>query len=119
METFNFYIKQLRTLADNSEIEQGEILEDVANQLEAWAKNKIIRPKNPFEGIDEILETCPKLPKRQRDKQRARELAIRWQTELFANRNHSWQWCIDWQVRLYRLGQKYGLMREFKNNGIL
>lgn len=58
METFNLYIKQLRTLADNSEIEQGEILEDIANQLEAWAKTKIIKPKNPFEGINEILGNC-------------------------------------------------------------
>lgn len=51
-------------------------------------------------------------------KARARELAIYWQANA-ATRPHSWQWCIDWAARWERIGRKYGLTQEFKENGLI
>lgn len=51
-------------------------------------------------------------------KAHARDIAITWQWN-FGNRNHSWQYCIDWAGRFERIGKKYGLLREFRENGII
>ena len=51
-------------------------------------------------------------------KERARDLAVAWQLNL-NNVDHSWQYFIDWHARFERIGRKYGLIREFKENGIL
>lgn len=50
-------------------------------------------------------------------KEKARRIAIDWQFN-FANRSHSWQYCTIWQHRFERIGRKYGLLREFRENGI-
>lgn len=50
-------------------------------------------------------------------KAHARELAIIWQYN-FANSSHSWQYCIEWANRFERIGRKYGLLREFRENCI-
>lgn len=52
-------------------------------------------------------------------KQKARQLAITWQAALDSEVQHSWQWCIDWQARFERIGRKYGLLREFRENGVI
>ena len=48
----------------------------------------------------------------------ARQIAIDWQWN-FNHNSHSWQYCADWQARFERIGRKYGLIREFRENGIL
>lgn len=54
-----------------------------------------------------------------REKQaKARNLAIAWQLN-FANQSHSWLYCIEWANRFERIGRKYGLLREFRENGII
>lgn len=53
-----------------------------------------------------------------RKKAKARALAIDWQL-ITADSDHSWQWCIDWAARFERIGRKYGLLKEFRENGIL
>lgn len=49
---------------------------------------------------------------------KARQLAIDWQLN-FANQNHTWAYLSWWYLRFERIGRKYGLLREFRENGIL
>lgn len=58
------------------------------------------------------------ISKRDYNKARTRGLAIEWQIRAIKE-EHSLQWYINWQARLYVLARKYGLLREFRNNGIL
>ena len=51
-------------------------------------------------------------------KEKARQLAIDWQLN-FANKDRSWLYCIVWANRFERIGRKYGLLREFRENGII
>lgn len=51
-------------------------------------------------------------------KAKAREEAIRWKAE-FADHNYSYGELADWQVHFEKLGKRYGLTREFKENGII
>lgn len=53
----------------------------------------------------------------QQCKEEAREQAIEWQRE-FENQNYSWSELADWAVHFERLGKRYGLLKEFKENGI-
>lgn len=48
----------------------------------------------------------------------ARERAIEWQRD-FENHNYSWYEIALEQVRLARLAARYGLIREFRENGII
>lgn len=52
-------------------------------------------------------------------KERARQLAQDWQLRVASRPGWSWSWCIEWLARWERIGRKYGLLREFKENGIL
>lgn len=51
-------------------------------------------------------------------REQARQLAIDWQLN-FANQSHSWLYCIERANRFERIGRKYGLLREFRENGII
>ena len=52
-------------------------------------------------------------------KERARQLAIEWQTHLDLDK-HGWSlaYLQAWAERFERIGRKYGLLREFRENGI-
>lgn len=52
-------------------------------------------------------------------KQKARGLAIMFQTQLDSEISHSWEWCIRKSSLFEKIGKKYGLLREFRENGIL
>ena len=52
------------------------------------------------------------------NKDRARELAIEWQLD-FDNHNYSWGELAYFQEYFERLGRRYGLIGEFKENGII
>ena len=55
-------------------------------------------------------------------KNKARELAIYWQNNLSCHNrpvNKSWGYYIKWTLLFEHIGRKYGLIREFKENGIL
>lgn len=52
-------------------------------------------------------------------KARASALTIDWQLNAANNEGRSWGYFITWAGRWERIGRKYGLIREFKNNGIL
>ena len=54
-------------------------------------------------------------------KAHARDIAIYWQCHIASDLDYcwSWQWCADWSARWERIGRKYGLLREFRENGIL
>lgn len=60
-----------------------------------------------------------KLTPYEKKKERARQWAIDWQVALDSEVQHSWQWCIEWAERFEKIARKYGLLREFKKNGIL
>lgn len=51
-------------------------------------------------------------------KAKAREEAIRWQRD-FAEHNYSMSELADWQAHFEKEGKKYGLIKEFKENGIV
>ena len=52
------------------------------------------------------------------NKTNARNKAIEWQYD-FENHNYSWSELADWQDYFTALGKKYGLLREFRNEGII
>ena len=51
-------------------------------------------------------------------KDKARQKAIRWQEET-AQKSYSYGELADFWERFYRLAKRYGLIKEFKDNGIL
>lgn len=53
----------------------------------------------------------------QRGKERARELAVAYSNEI-ADKNPSWWDICDAQANFEKLGRRYGLLREFRENGI-
>ena len=50
-------------------------------------------------------------------KEKIRQEAIFWQLD-FCNHNYSYEELWDWQNYFYKKGKKYGLLKEFKENGI-
>lgn len=51
-------------------------------------------------------------------KERARRFAIEWQNN-FDKHNYSWFQLSLYQDRFEKLGKRYGLTKEFKENGII
>ena len=51
-------------------------------------------------------------------KAKAREEAIRWQHE-YSKHDYSYSELADCQAHFEKLGKRYGLTREFKENGII
>lgn len=58
------------------------------------------------------------ISKREYNKARARLLAIQWQWN-FTHYDRSYMYIAKWTNLFDRLGRKYGLLREFRENGIL
>lgn len=57
-------------------------------------------------------------PRYEQQKQRARELAQEWQ-RTFGDTAHSYAELAEDAARFERLGRRFGLLREFRENGIL
>lgn len=55
--------------------------------------------------------------KYRRGKEVAREAAITWQQE-FADHDYSWSELLEFQERFRTLAQRFGLIKEFRENGI-
>lgn len=51
-------------------------------------------------------------------KERARDMAVEWQSN-FCDQNYSYGELAYWQNHFERLAKRYGLVREFKENGII
>lgn len=54
----------------------------------------------------------------QRAKEIARNKAIEWQRD-FENHNYSYEELVYWQDYFWKLGMRYGLVKEFVENGII
>ncbi len=54
----------------------------------------------------------------QEGKEEAREEAKQWQRD-FSETSHSWDEIAEKGAYFEKLGRKYGLLREFKENGII
>lgn len=54
----------------------------------------------------------------QKRKNAARDKAIEWQYD-FNNHNYTWEELVDIQERFEKLGKRYGLLGEFRENGII
>ncbi len=54
----------------------------------------------------------------QERKEKAREFAKNWQLD-FANRNYCWWELVNWGTYFEKLGKRYGLTKEFRENGII
>ena len=52
-----------------------------------------------------------------RAKESARDKAIEWQND-FGNHNYSWGELIFYSSYFEKLGRRYGLLTEFRENGI-
>lgn len=53
----------------------------------------------------------------QKNKEKLRQNAIEWQHD-FATKNYSYNELLFWQEYFYKLGKRYGLLKEVKENGI-
>lgn len=51
-------------------------------------------------------------------KERVRQMAIDWQTD-FPNHDYAWSELSFYTELFARLGKRYGLLTEFRENGIL
>lgn len=51
-------------------------------------------------------------------KERARDKAVEWQLD-FQNHNYSYGELIHYQNHFTRLAKRYGLVKEFRENGII
>ena len=51
-------------------------------------------------------------------KEKARELAVQWQYD-FANNNYNWEEIGNFTDFFTKLGKRYGLLKEFRENGVL
>lgn len=58
------------------------------------------------------------MTKYQVEKERVREKAIEWQLD-FENHNYCWSEITYWQDYFEKLGKRYGLLKEFRENGII
>ena len=54
----------------------------------------------------------------QREKERVRDKAIEWQTD-FGNHNYSYEELAAWNGYFEKLGKRYGLLAEFRENGVI
>ena len=53
----------------------------------------------------------------QRRKEQIREQAMEWQHN-FCEQDYDMHEVYTWQTHFYKLGKRYGLLREFHENGI-
>ena len=54
-------------------------------------------------------------------KEKARQLAINWQKGLVNTGplNRSWAYFVKWAYLFEKIGRKYGLLKEFRDNGVI
>lgn len=52
------------------------------------------------------------------NKEKARRVGTRWQLD-FASQRYSYNELWYWQIKLEKLAKKFGLIKEFKENGII
>lgn len=50
-------------------------------------------------------------------KEAVRDEAIEWQSSFY-DHNYSYGEVLSWLTRFHKLGKRYGLLREFRENGI-
>ena len=57
----------------------------------------------------------------EKKKERARQLAKDWQCGLINTGalNRSWAYYVKWAYLFEKIGRKYGLLREFRENGVI
>lgn len=58
------------------------------------------------------------MSKYQQQKERARERAVNFQLN-FCEVSYSWRDLAEWGAYFSKLGKKYGLIKEFRENGII
>ena len=75
-----------------------------------------------LQGIGYNLATGKRLSRRpksyEEEKEAARDEAKEWQSEV-SNNPMSWQEVAEWGNHFERLVRRYGLLREFRENGII
>lgn len=53
----------------------------------------------------------------QETKEKVRQTAIDWQND-FCNHNYSYSELVEFRASFEKLGKQYGLLKEFRENGI-
>lgn len=56
--------------------------------------------------------------KYQAKKEKARQLAVNWQ-QIATEKDRDYAYFCEWNERFNRIGKKYWLVREFKENAII
>lgn len=56
--------------------------------------------------------------KYQKGKEKTRQVAIEWQNTFF-EKNDPYLGLITWQEYFLKYGKRYGLLKEFRENGII
>ncbi len=64
------------------------------------------------------MKTQKGLSEYQRRKEQVRKEAVEWQLFEAPDRDYSWEEHMEITQRFERLGRRYGLLREFRVNGI-
>jgi hypothetical protein len=66
--------------------------------------------------LEKELEVI-QMSRHQQSKERVRNFAIEWQQD-FPNHNYTWSEIQIYQDMFERLGRRFGLLQEFRENGI-
>ena len=80
-----------------------------------------VAPKKPVRTVRKPMTAKKPAAKKSeyaKGKEAARNKAIKWLDD-FDGRTMSWNELCDEQARLERLGKRYGLTKEFRENGII
>lgn len=96
-----------------------ESLDEAKNLVLQYEKDAIPKGRRKVEKGQKRLKDYEakglKIPKTKAD---ARQQAIDWQNS-FSEQNLSWGELIEYQNHFEKYGKKYGLLREFRENGII
>lgn len=117
MIKFNRQILKKHRVPNLSDSAMVEMLKDNVEFLKTHNKNLTKEQDYKIDILNDIISAL-EVPNADK-KERARQLAEDWQMQLDSPVQHSWQWCAEWSARWERIGRKYGLLKEFKENGII
>lgn len=117
------------TDGSNPWVRFADCSKDISKDLRSWKRHYIIVDKYKTENGGIMVTVRPKTYEEEgtmrkankeyygRMKRRIREQAIEWQAD-FPNHNYSWGEIAYFEDYFRKQGKRYGLLTEFRENGI-